>query len=127
MKNIAVKAESIMSCYADISEYFSPRIIGEINDTYVKVAKIKGDAIPWHNHKEEDEMFFIVKGELLFESKKHGKFVMRQGDIFVIKSGIDHKVSAENECWIMLIENKSTQHTGDVESSITKTIEEQKR
>jgi quercetin dioxygenase-like cupin family protein len=123
--NIAAKAQNLKTCYSEISEYFSPKIIGEVNDVFIKVAKIKGDDIPWHNHKEEDELFLIVKGELLFESVKHGQFIMKEGDIFVIQRGIDHKVSAENECWIMLIENKSTLHTGGIDSPITKTIEEQ--
>ena len=126
MKNIADQAQKLLGCYANLSEYFSPRIIGEVNDTYVKVAKIKGDDIPWHNHKDEDELFFIVKGSLVFESTKHGKFNMHEGDIFVIERGIDHKVSAEDECWIMLIENKTTKHTGEVDSPITKSIQEQK-
>ena len=126
MKNIATGPQKLKKYYDEISEYFSPRIIGEVNDTYVKVAKIMGEDIPWHNHKDEDELFYIVEGELLFESAKHGKFIMGQGDIFVIERGIQHKVSAEKECWIMLIERKSTKHTGDVDSPITKTIDEQR-
>jgi len=50
-----------------IKEYYSPKIIGEVNDVYIKLVKIKGDKVPWHNHKDEDELFYILKGKLLFE------------------------------------------------------------
>ena len=113
--------------FESIQDYFSPKVIGEVNDTYVKVAKIKGDDIPWHNHKNEDELFYIVDGELLFEEEGKDSFVMKKGDLYIVKRGVNHKVSAEQECKIMLIEPKSTAHTGEVESTITRSIEEQIR
>lgn len=111
--------------FDNVFKYFSPKVIGEVNDVFVKIAKIKGDKIPWHNHKNEDELFYIVEGELLFEEVGKDPFVMRKGDIYIVKRGVDHKVSAEEECKIMLIENKSTAHTGDVKSDITKSIDDQ--
>ncbi|MEO0340086.1 MAG: cupin domain-containing protein [Bacteroidota bacterium] len=111
--------------FASIQDYFSPKVIGEVNDTYVKVAKIKGDDIPWHNHKNEDELFYIVDGELLFEEEGKDPFIMKKGDLYIVKKGVNHKVSAKQECKIMLIEPKSTAHTGEVESVITRSIEEQ--
>lgn len=116
---------NVKSKFADINEYFSPKVIGEVNDVFVKIAKIKGDDIPWHNHKEEDELFYIIEGSLLFEIENQESFTMKEGDLFIIKRGINHKVSAKEECKIMLIENKTTAHTGEVESTITKSIEEQ--
>jgi len=110
---------------SNITEYFSPKVIGEVNDTYVKVAKIKGDDIPWHNHKNEDELFYIIEGSLLFEEEGKDPFTMSKGDMYIVKRGINHKVSAEKECHIMLIEPKATAHTGDVESAVTRSIEEQ--
>lgn len=124
--DISQKRERLSDCFSDISEYFSPRIIGEVNEAYVKLAKIKGEDIPWHNHKNEDELFYIVKGELLFESEEHGQFNMTAGDVFVIKSGINHRVSAKDECWIMLVENKTTAHTGEVVSNVTRSVDQQK-
>jgi quercetin dioxygenase-like cupin family protein len=108
-----------------ITEYFSPKIIGEINDVYIKVAKIKGDDIPWHNHKNEDELFYIVEGSLLFEIEGQESFTMNQGDFFIVKKGINHRVSSKEECKIMLIENKTTAHTGNIKSKVTKSIEQQ--
>ena len=109
-----------------ISSYFSPRILSEVNDQYVKLAKIKGEDIPWHNHKNEDELFYIIEGSLLMEIENEPSFTMNSGDLFIVPKGINHRVSATEECLIMLIETKSTQHTGDVITSITKSIENQK-
>jgi quercetin dioxygenase-like cupin family protein len=109
-----------------VTTYFSPKIIGEVNDQYIKVAKIKGQDLPWHNHENEDELFYIVSGTLLMEIENKQSFNMNQGDLFVVKKGINHRVSAVEECSIMLIESKTTEHTGKVKSAITKSIEEQK-
>ena len=112
--------------FNDIDAYFSPKIIGEVNEVYVKLAKIKGEKIPWHNHKEEDELFYVLEGSLLFEIEGQDAFTMNEGDMFIIKRGINHRISSVEECKILLVENKSTAHTGDVQSDVTKTIEDQK-
>lgn len=116
---------NLKSKFKNIQDYFSPKVIGEVNDVYIKVAKIKGDEIPWHNHKNEDELFYIVEGSLFFEIENQEGFTMNQGDLFIVKKGINHKVSAKEECKIMLIENKTTAHTGEVVSEVTKSIEDQ--
>ena len=109
----------------DVKDYFSPKIIGKVNDVYIKVAKIKGEEIPWHNHEKEDELFYIIEGNLLFEIEGEDSFTMNKGDVFIVKKGINHRVSSKDECQIMLIENKTTAHTGKVKSGITKTVEQQ--
>ena len=106
----------------DVKDYFSPKVIGEVNDVYIKVAKIKGKKIPLHNHEQEDELFYIIEGSLLFEIEGEDSFVMNKGDVFIVKKGINHRVSSVDECQIMLIENKTTAHTGKVKSGITKTV-----
>jgi len=111
--------------FDDVDEYFSPKIIGEVNDVYVKTAKIKGEDIPWHSHTNEDELFYIVEGSLLFEIKGEESFTMNEGDLFIVKKGVEHRVSSDEECKILLIENKTTAHTGEVKSEITKSIEQQ--
>jgi len=111
--------------FDNITDYFSPKVIGEVNDVYVKVALIKGDEIPWHNHKNEDELFYIIEGSLFFEIEGQEGFTMKQGDLFIVKRGVNHKVSSKEECKIMLIENKTTAHTGEVISEVTRSIEEQ--
>ena len=109
-----------------LENYFSPRIVSEVNDQYVKIAKIKGQDIPWHNHENEDELFYIIDGNLLMEIENQPSFTMNTGDLFVVPKGVNHRVSATEDCLIMLIETKSTKHTGDVITSITKSIDNQK-
>ncbi|MDX1828670.1 MAG: cupin domain-containing protein [Lutibacter sp.] len=109
-----------------IEDYFSPKIIGEVNDVYIKLAKINGDKIPWHNHENEDEMFYILDGSLLFEIENEPSFMMNTGDMFIVKKGINHRVTSTEECSVLLIENKLTKHTGSVKSEITKSIAQQK-
>lgn len=109
----------------DVKKYFSPKIVTEVNDQYVKVAKIKGEEVPWHNHENEDELFFVIEGVLLMEIENETKVTMKTGDMFVVPKGINHRVSSIDECSIMLIETKTTKHTGEVESTITKSIQEQ--
>jgi len=111
--------------FSDVNAYFSPKIVGEVNDVFIKIAKIKGEDIPWHNHKDEDEMFYILEGSLLFEVEGQSSFTMNEGDFYIVKKGINHRVSSKNECKIMLIENKTTAHTGEVKSEITKSLNDQ--
>lgn len=116
---------NVFSKFREIKEYFFPKIVGEVNEVYVKVVRIKGDKIPWHIHNEEDELFFVMKGKLLLEIKGQESIEMHKGDIFVVRRSEEHRISAKRECSIMLIENKTTAHTGDVKSEITRSIEEQ--
>jgi quercetin dioxygenase-like cupin family protein len=109
-----------------LTGHFAPKIIGEVNDVFVKIASIKGEEIPWHNHREEDEMFYVVDGSLLFEVEGQESFTMTEGDIYIVPRGINHRVSSTEECKIMLVEQKTTSHTGDVKSAITRSIEQQK-
>jgi quercetin dioxygenase-like cupin family protein len=111
--------------FNEVNAYFSPKVVGEVNDVFIKIAKIKGEDIPWHNHKDEDEMFYILEGSLLFEVEGQSNFTMNEGDFYIVKKGINHRVSSNNECKIMLIENKTTAHTGDVKSEITKSLKDQ--
>ena len=67
---------NVIEYFKEITDYFSPRIIGEVNDVYVKLAKINGDKVPWHNHKNEDELFYIIEGSLLFEIEGQESFIM---------------------------------------------------
>ncbi len=108
-----------------VKNYFTPKIVAEVNDQYVKIAKINGQEVPWHNHENEDELFYIIEGELLMEIENETSVTMKKGDMFVVPKGINHRVSSIDECSIMLIETKTTKHTGEVKSSITKSIQEQ--
>lgn len=109
----------------EITAYYSPKIVGEVNNVFIKLVKIKGNKVPWHNHQNEDELFYMLEGSLEMEIENRPPFQMNKGDLYVVKRGINHKVSSKKECHLMLIENKTALHTGNVTSEITKTIEEQ--
>lgn len=116
---------NLKDAFLGLGNYFSPRIIGEVNDQYIKVVKIKGQEVPWHNHENEDELFYVVKGMLLMEIENQADLILKKGDLFVVKKGKSHRVSSKNECLIMFIESKTTEHTGKINSAITKSVGEQ--
>ncbi len=120
-----MSAIKILERATALTAYFSPKVIGEVNDVYVKVAKIKGDEIPWHQHAGEDELFYIIDGKLLFEVEGQEAFTLEPGELFIVPRGVTHRVSSAEECCILLVENKTTAHLGNTESEITKSIEEQ--
>ena len=106
-------------------ELWSPRVIGELDDAYIKIAKVQG-SLAWHSHAEEDEMFLVLKGRLRIEMED-GVVDLGEGDLYVVPKGVRHNPVAEDECLIMLIERKSTLHTGEVTTSKTRSLEEQLR
>ena len=111
----------------EVKDYFSPKIVSEVNNQYVKIAKINGDKVPWHTHENEDELFYILEGSLVMELEDQESFNMHEGDVFVVPKGVNHKVSSDKECAILLIESKTTLHTGNIITKITKSINKQKK
>ena len=122
---MAAPKQDIQNLFSTITNYFSPKIIAEVNDVFVKLAKIKGPDVPWHTHDDEDELFYVMKGGMTMEMKGRDSFDMIEGELFVVPRGVEHRVFTEEECWLLLIENKTTRHTGDVASHITKSVDEQ--
>lgn len=108
-----------------LTELWSPRVIGEVDDAYVKVAKVHG-SLAWHSHEHEDELFLVLKGNLRIEMEG-GDVELGEGDLFIVPKGIRHNPVAEEECHLMLIERKATLHTGDVQTGKTRSLEEQLR
>ncbi|MEM1174121.1 MAG: cupin domain-containing protein [Pseudomonadota bacterium] len=106
-----------------VDDYWSPRVIGKVNDQYVKVAKLKG-TFTWHQHDDEDELFFVLKGQLLIEYENHA-VTLNEGDIHIVPKGTPHNPVAAKECWVAVIETVTTKHTGDVVTEQTKSIEQQ--
>jgi quercetin dioxygenase-like cupin family protein len=109
--------------FEHVTEYWSPRVIARVNDQYVKVAKLKGE-FTWHRHDDEDEMFLVVRGRLKIQLEQ-SDVQLGPGEFHVVPRGVLHNPVAEDECWVMLIETVTTKHTGDVESPLTRTIEQQ--
>lgn len=116
---------NLTELFATVHELFSPKIIGEVNDVYIKLAKVKGRKVPWHTHDGEDELFLVVRGTLIIQLRGSDDITLGEGDVFIVEKGREHRVYSDDECWLMLIENKTTKHTGDVQSPITKRIDEQ--
>ncbi|MCL4875824.1 MAG: cupin domain-containing protein [Anaerolineae bacterium] len=104
--------------FAQFSDYWSPRIVGELNDSYVKLAKLKGEFI-WHHHDNEDELFFVVKGRLLMQLRDRDVWI-EEGEFFIVPRGVEHRPVAEEEVHLMLLEPKTTVNTGNVTSDRTK-------
>jgi mannose-6-phosphate isomerase-like protein (cupin superfamily) len=103
------------------SEQYSPKIVGEVNDLYVKLVKLQGDFM-WHHHDNEDELFFVVKGELRMKVKENGaerEVIVRPGEFIIIPRGVEHFPSAGEETHVMLLEPKTTLNTGNVDNERT--------
>lgn len=94
------------------NEQWHPKIAGELNDSYVKLAKVKGEFV-WHHHEKEDELFFVVKGTLTIRLRERD-MTIREGEFVIIPRGVEHLPVAEEEVWIMLLEPKTTSNTGNV-------------
>jgi mannose-6-phosphate isomerase-like protein (cupin superfamily) len=120
MQTVSLKAVA-----AGLTELWSPRVVGEVDDSYVKVAKVHG-SLAWHSHENEDELFLILKGHLRIEME--AKTVeLDEGEIFIVPKGVRHNPVAQEECHILLIERKTTQHTGDVKTEKSRSLAEQLR
>lgn len=98
-------------------EQWSPRIIAELNGQQVKLAKLEGEFI-WHSHENEDELFYIIKGELIMEFRDKS-LNLKPGDMLVVPAGVEHKPIAKGEVYVMLFEPAETKHTGEVEHELT--------
>jgi mannose-6-phosphate isomerase-like protein (cupin superfamily) len=110
---------------ASLTELWSPRVVAEVDDAYIKVAKIKGSFV-WHAHDNEDELFYILKGRLRIELES-GAVELNEGDTYVVPKGVRHNPVADDECHVMLIERKTTLHTGTEVTDKTRSIDEQLR
>ncbi|MBM4113856.1 MAG: cupin domain-containing protein [Phycisphaerae bacterium] len=108
-----------------LTELWSPRVIAELDDNFVKVAKVRGE-FPWHEHEHEDELFLVLAGRLRIEYEKSA-VTLGPGELHVVPKGTRHRTVAEEECRIMLIERKSTQHSGREISDRTRSIADQLR
>jgi mannose-6-phosphate isomerase-like protein (cupin superfamily) len=103
------------------TEHYQPKIIGEINDAYVKLVKLQGDFV-WHHHENEDELFFVTQGELRMkvrENRVEREIVIRPGEFIIIPRGVEHFPSADEETHVMLLEPKTTLNTGNVNNERT--------
>lgn len=94
------------------SEYWSPKIIAQINNYHFKLAKVQGEFV-WHDHPETDEVFLVLKGKLDIHFRD-GVVTLKEGELYVVLKGVEHKPVAAEECHILLVEPAGTVNTGEV-------------
>ncbi|HET6432250.1 cupin domain-containing protein [Dyella sp.] len=110
---------------ARLDELWSPRVLAAVDDSLVKVAKVRG-SLTWHSHADEDELFYVLHGALRIELED-GVVELGEGQMCVVPKGVRHHPVAAQECHLLLIERRSTRHTGDEVTAQTRSLEEQLR
>jgi mannose-6-phosphate isomerase-like protein (cupin superfamily) len=98
--------------FSMFNDFWSPKIVGELNDSYVKLVKLKGEFV-WHHHETEDELFLVVKGSLLIKLRDRDIF-LAEGEFFIIPKGVEHLPIADEEAYVLLLEPKTTLNTGNI-------------
>ena len=124
--NTTMFAESfdLLSAFDAVHDFWSPKVVAQVNDQYVKVAKVRGE-LAWHSHDGEDELFYIVRGNLRMEYGNGRVVELPEGSMHVVPRGVRHNPVAADECWIVLIEPVTTLHTGNEQTPLTKTLAQQ--
>ena len=107
-----------------VEKHWTPRVVGRVNDQYVKVAKLLGELV-WHAHDAEDEMFLVVSGTLRIQLSDDQEVVLTPGQFHIVPRGVQHNPVADEEVEIVLIETVTTAHTGDVVVEGTVPVEKQ--
>lgn len=119
----SVKVVDIKNKLSLFKEYWSPKIVGELNDHKVQVAKLKGEFV-WHHHDNEDELFLVIKGHLIIHFKDRN-IKVNEGEFVIIPHPLEHKPEAIGEVHIVLIEPKNALNTGNVVTD--KTVKKQEK
>jgi mannose-6-phosphate isomerase-like protein (cupin superfamily) len=115
-----MKKVNLAQKFSLFDEYWSPKIVGELNGQVVKIAKLKGEFL-WHHHETEDEFFMVIKGRMVIKLSDQD-VSLETGEFFIVPRGVEHKPVAEEEAHILMFEPRSTLNTGNVQSD--RTVEE---
>jgi len=113
----AIEKVNLVEKFSRFSEQWSPKIVGEVIDSYVKLVKFKGEFV-WHHHEREDELFLVVKGRFNMKLRERD-IQVGEGEFIIIPRGVEHKPVAEEECHVLLLEPKTTLNTGNVRNERT--------
>lgn len=116
MNSSKMEIVNLREKFQKFSDQWSPKIVGELNGQYVKLVKVEGEFI-WHKHDHEDEMFLVVDGSLMIHFRDHS-IKLDKGEFYIVPRGVEHKPEAKNEAQILLLEPKSTDQTGKVETEL---------
>ena len=119
---MGIATVNLAETFARFSDHWSPKIVGAVNDAYAKVVKAQGEFV-WHAHAQEDEFFLVIAGQLHIRLRD-GELTLGPGEFVVIPRGVEHQPYAPDEVQLMLLEPKSTTHTGTTESELTVSIEQ---
>jgi len=103
--------------FAQFTEHWSPKIVGEVNDSYVKLVKFQGEFV-WHHHEHEDELFLVVAGSFTMRLRD-GDLELKAGDFYIVPRGVEHCPVAREEAQVLLLEPKTTLNTGNVRNERT--------
>ena len=103
---------NLLEKFALFQDHFSPKVVGDLNDHQVKLVKLQGEFV-WHHHESEDELFLVVRGRMTM-GLRTGDIELSEGEFFIVPKGTEHKPSAVEECWIVLVEPGTTLNTGNV-------------
>ncbi len=114
---IAISKANLPEKFSQFNEQWSPKIVGEINDAYVKLVKFQGEFV-WHHHEHEDELFLVVKGSFTMKLRERD-IEVGEGEFIIIPRGVEHKPVADAECHVLLLEPKTTLNTGNVRNERT--------
>ena len=112
-----MRSVNLAEKFQQFAEHWSPKIVGELNDCYVKLVKVKGEFV-WHHHELEDELFLVVKGRLLLKFRDRDVSV-GEGEFIIVPRGVEHLPVASEEAHVLLLEPKSTLNTGNVRNERT--------
>ncbi|MET4782638.1 cupin domain-containing protein [Glaciihabitans sp. UYNi722] len=122
MQNLEPTA--IADALEQVTTHWTPRVIGQVNDQYIKVAKLLGELV-WHAHDDEDEMFLVIYGHLRIQLEGDREIALDPGQFFVVPKGVQHNPVADAEVGIVLIETVTTAHTGTVQTDRRVPLERQ--
>ena len=103
--------------FAAFSDQWSPRVVAEMNDYQLKLAKLEGEFV-WHDHPHTDEVFLVIDGEMVIEFRD-GAVTLSAGEMFVVPKGVEHRPAAPNECHVLLIEPRGVVNTGQAGGNLT--------
>jgi len=114
-----IKKVNIIDKFSLFDEKWTPKIVGELNDQYVKLCKLKDNFI-WHSHEKEDELFMVFKGTLYIDFRDNKTIVINEGEMLIVPKGVEHRPRTNGELVLnLLFEPKTTKHTGQVDSDLT--------
>jgi mannose-6-phosphate isomerase-like protein (cupin superfamily) len=109
---------NVLEKFSQITEHWSPKIVGELNNQHVKLVKFQGP-FTWHHHENEDELFYVVKGSFVMELRDKN-IELNTGDFLIVPKGVEHRPNSTEEVWVMLFEPADTLNTGNTENEFTK-------